>query len=255
MRSGRPTTARATAFALLTATSAAIVSASLASIASPAGAGTGANAAAPIWAAWHAPLWSTLAAACLAWAAWTARPVLGRGLGRAVVPTLGALAVLSALPHLVMTALQAPGSAPVEASTLPIAIGALIAGLAYARDREDRSSWATLAPGILLALVPSYAVEFSDAAVWRLVLLGALSVLALVWGAVGRLQAPFAIGAGMTALHALATFWPLIARAYQAVPWWLWLGVAGILLIFIAATYEARLRDARRAVRTFRALR
>ena len=39
------------------------------------------------------------------------------------------------------------------------------------------------------------------------------------------------------------------------IPWWVWLSIAGVILVIIASTYEARLRDARRLGEAVRALR
>lgn len=36
--------------------------------------------------------------------------------------------------------------------------------------------------------------------------------------------------------------WLWISKTYVTVPWWLWLGIGGALLIFIAARYEKRMR-------------
>jgi hypothetical protein len=56
-------------------------------------------------------------------------------------------------------------------------------------------------------------------------------------------------------VHAIAQLWPWIAAAYNAVPWWLWLGVGGVLLIVLAARYERRIRDVKAIVMRVSALR
>jgi hypothetical protein len=73
--------------------------------------------------------------------------------------------------------------------------------------------------------------------------LGVLAIAVLVLGTVRRLQAPFLIGAAVLLAHALAQLWPWISLAYGVVPWWLWLGIGGVLLIVLAARYEQRIQN------------
>ena len=56
-------------------------------------------------------------------------------------------------------------------------------------------------------------------------------------------------------IHAVAQLWPWISTAYVAVPWWLWLGIGGAVLIFVAATYERRMRQVRSAFTAVTSLR
>ena len=74
-------------------------------------------------------------------------------------------------------------------------------------------------------------------------------------GAVRRLQAPLLLGGGVLLAHAIVQLWPWITQLYEAVWWWLWLGVAGVLLVALAATYERQLRLARGVARTIAGLR
>ena len=67
--------------------------------------------------------------------------------------------------------------------------------------------------------------------------------MVIVVGALRRLQAPFVIGALVLLVHAVAQLWPWISLAYGAVPWWLWLGVGGVVLIVLAARYEQRIAN------------
>ena len=63
----------------------------------------------------------------------------------------------------------------------------------------------------------------------------------MVIGATRRLQAPLVIGTIVLLTHGVAQLWPWISSSYSAVPWWLWVGIGGILLIVIAARYERQL--------------
>jgi hypothetical protein len=40
-----------------------------------------------------------------------------------------------------------------------------------------------------------------------------------------------------------------------AAPWWAWLAAAGVVLVFVAATYEKRMRDARKLAESIGSLR
>ncbi|CAG7843887.1 hypothetical protein USB125703_00102 [Pseudoclavibacter triregionum] len=142
-----------------------------------------------------------------------------------------------------------------EALSWPLAAGFLAGGAAALATRPGTRSWPELGPGLALLLFPSILAGLADADGVRLAVVGALCVATLLVGALMKLQAPLALGAIATALHAILTFWPLIADVYQAVPWWIWLAIAGAILVVIAATYEARLRDAKRVVRSFSELR
>ena len=44
-------------------------------------------------------------------------------------------------------------------------------------------------------------------------------------------------------VHTVAQLWPWISLAYDALPWWLWLGVGvgGVILIVLAARCEQRI--------------
>ncbi|KAB1656840.1 hypothetical protein F8O01_09315 [Pseudoclavibacter chungangensis] len=131
---------------------------------------------------------------------------------------------------------------PVELVTLPLAAATLTIGLVSMRRTPTLGSWRALTVGLALLLAPSLLAEFVSQPVWRLVGLGLVAVAMLVWGAVGRLRAPLVFGCAASLSHALMVFWPSEAGR-SAVPWWAWLAVAGIMLVVLATTYEARDRD------------
>jgi len=53
------------------------------------------------------------------------------------------------------------------------------------------------------------------------------------------LQAPLVLGGGVLAVDAVAQLWPYA----QALPRWVTLGAAGLLLLVLGATYERRRRE------------
>ena len=64
----------------------------------------------------------------------------------------------------------------------------------------------------------------------------------LLVGARERLAAPLVVGAGVLAVDAVVQVAPVAA----ALPRWVSIGSAGLLLLGLGATYERRLRDVRR---------
>ncbi|NES28759.1 hypothetical protein GCE86_20630 [Micromonospora terminaliae] len=140
--------------------------------------------------------------------------------------------------------LAAGGVAVLEAYTLPAAALALGAGLLALRTRPGLNSWLALGPGLGAALLPSLVSVLAapDAQPARRLALGLVALGAVLGGAVRRWQAPVLLGAATLvplALHELARGWDLLPR-------WIFLGLGGLALIALAATYERRRRDVAR---------
>jgi trimeric autotransporter adhesin len=172
-------------------------------------------------------------------------------LGLASAISSGITAVAFAL-----AATLAFGVRPIEIATLPIALGWLLCGASVMRHRPTTRSWPALGPGIALLTVPSLAYDAStDPILVRVVALGIVAVALVTVGALMRLQAPLVIGSIVVLIHALAQLWPWIAGSYVEVPWWLWLGIGGALLIYVAATYERSVRRMRTAFTAVASLR
>ncbi|GAA1688736.1 hypothetical protein GCM10009792_05870 [Microcella alkalica] len=144
---------------------------------------------------------------------------------------------------------------PVELVSLPIALALLAIGtLRLERDEPARSAvWLT--PGLVLLLVPSLVAVDQDPALWRVVALGVVATAVAVGGAIRRLQAPLLIGAIVLLVHLIVQSWPLLEDIGRSVEWWLWLGLAGVIVVAIAARYERRLQNARDLARRIRDLR
>jgi hypothetical protein len=144
---------------------------------------------------------------------------------------------------------------PPELVSVPIAAALLVSGSLHLDRVPSARSWPWLAPGIAVLLMPSLIISFTDSPLWRIVGLGVVAIVVLVLGLVLRLQAPFLLGSVVVIVHALAQLWPWISVAYQATPWWLWLGIGGVILILLAARYERRIRDVKSIVLRVSALR
>ncbi|MGY0004460.1 SCO7613 C-terminal domain-containing membrane protein, partial [Micromonospora sp. I033] len=137
--------------------------------------------------------------------------------------------------------LAAGGVAVLEAYTLPAAALALGAGLLALRSRPGLNSWLALGPGLGAALLPSLVSVLAapDPQPARRLALGLVALGAVLGGAARRWQAPVLLGAATLvplALHELARGWDLLPR-------WIFLGLGGLALIALAATYERRRRD------------
>lgn len=145
---------------------------------------------------------------------------------------------------------------PFELATVPLALALVAGGSVRLARGAGRRSWPELGPGLALLLLPSLAADlgFGDE-LWRVVALGVVALVVLAAGLALKLQAPTLIGAVVVVLHALAQLWPWISGLYGSMPWWLWAGVGGVILIVLAATYEARIRDVRAVARGVSSLR
>jgi hypothetical protein len=144
---------------------------------------------------------------------------------------------------------------PFDVVTASVAAALIGAGAVRMRRDAELGSWRELGPGLAVLLLPAFVADFLDPELWRIVTLGVVAVVAVVIGAVRRLQAPLLLGGGVLLAHAVVQLWPWITQLYESVWWWLWLGIAGVLLVVLAATYERQLRLARGVSRTIAALR
>jgi hypothetical protein len=193
-----------------------------------------------------AVLFPLMAVAHVASAATTARPVAGTVFSWT---TLGVL-VLGGIVVLV------PGEVePFDLVTASIGLALIGAGAFRMRRSTELGSWPALGPGLAVLLLPALFGDFADPQLWRNVALGVVAVAAVVVGAMRRLQAPLLLGGAVLLVHAIVQLWPWITALYEAVWWWLWLGISGVLLVVLAATYERQLRLARGTVRSIAALR
>ena len=145
-----------------------------------------------------------------------------------------------------LTALALYAVTPVELVTVPPAVGLIALGARALRRHTQARTWPALGPGLALLTVPSLLHDFFGGTdLWRVVALGVVAVGMVVIGAVWRLQAPLILGSAVLLAHGIAQLWPWISSAYVYVPWWLWLGIGGALLISLAARYESSVRALR----------
>ncbi|MFG2319997.1 SCO7613 C-terminal domain-containing membrane protein [Streptomyces tendae] len=133
-----------------------------------------------------------------------------------------------------------------EAYTLPVTGPALLVGFLRRRRDTAVSSWTAYGPGLAATLVPSLLAAWDDQHWLRPLLLGVAALAVTLAGARQRLQAPLVLGAGVLALVALHELAPYLTQVVGALPRWVPPALAGLVLLVLGATYEHRLRDARR---------
>ncbi|MET7865761.1 SCO7613 C-terminal domain-containing membrane protein [Micromonospora taraxaci] len=181
-----------------------------------------------------------LATICVLWGVAVAVRLLRRGESAGRRWTFAGIAAGSELLG-AWVLLAAGGVTVLEAYTLPAAGLALGAGLLALRTRPGLTSWPALGPGLVAALAPSLVSVLigPDPQPWRRLLLGAAALIAVLAGANRRWQAPVLLGGGVLALLALHE----VARGWDLLPRWIYLGVGGLALVALAATYERRRRD------------
>ncbi|MEV1129420.1 hypothetical protein [Agromyces sp. NPDC049794] len=180
------------------------------------------------------------------------------GAAARVRPVAGPIFAWSTLAVLVLGGVMAlvPGAIdPFDVVTAPIGVALIGAGAFRMRRSPALGSWPAVGPGLAVLLVPALIADFADPELWRIVALGVVTVVAVVVGAARRLQAPLLFGGAVLLVHAISQLWPWITWLYEAVWWWLWLGIAGVVLVALAATYERQLRLARRVAHTIAELR
>ncbi|QDY75900.1 SCO7613 C-terminal domain-containing membrane protein [Streptomyces qinzhouensis] len=155
--------------------------------------------------------------------------------------TAAALFLLAAWARLAAWEVTVP-----EAYSLPVSVPALVVGVLLRRRAPATSSWAAYGPGLAATLVPSLTAAWGDPGWLRPLLLGTAALALTLHGARARLQAPLVLGGTVLAFVALHELAPYVVQAVGALPRWLPPALAGLLLLTVGATYEQRLRDARR---------
>ncbi|MEV4431225.1 hypothetical protein AB0K23_39020 [Streptomyces sp. NPDC049602] len=133
-----------------------------------------------------------------------------------------------------------------EAYTLPVTVPALVVGFLRRRRDPEASSWTAYGPGLAVTLLPSLVAAWTDPEWARPLALGVAALVVTLLGARFRLQALLVLGGAVLALDGLHELAPYVVQAVGALPRWLPPALAGLLLLAVGATYEQRLRDARR---------
>ncbi|WP_177328062.1 hypothetical protein OH786_05700 [Streptomyces atratus] len=146
--------------------------------------------------------------------------------------------------------LSASGVSAPEAYTLPVTVPALAVGVLRRRRDPEASSWTAYGAGLAATLVPSLFAAWADPHWPRPLLLGVAALVITLAGARLRLQALLLLGGAVLAMDAVHELAPYVVQVVGALPRWLPPALAGVLLLVVGATYEQRLRDARRLKET-----
>ncbi|MBP2580916.1 hypothetical protein J3A78_001394 [Streptomyces sp. PvR006] len=155
--------------------------------------------------------------------------------------TAGVLFLLATWVRLAVWEVATP-----EAYTLPVTVPALVVGFLRRRRDREASSWTAYGPGLAATLLPSLLAAWTDPEWPRPLALGVAALVVTLLGARFRLQALLVLGGSVLALDGLHELAPYVVQAVGALPRWLPPALAGLLLLAVGATYEQRLRDARR---------
>ncbi len=147
--------------------------------------------------------------------------------------------------------LAASDVSTVEAYTVPFAVVALAVGVLALRRDGSLSTFAALGGGLALGLVPSTVVALTEPVSLRALLVGLVAFALVGVGLALRWQAPFVLGGGVLLLIAVVE----LAPYGWALPRWVLIGGAGLLLLIGGITWESRVRDGRAVARFVRSMR
>lgn len=139
-----------------------------------------------------------------------------------------------------------------EAYTVPSALVLLVVGLRTLHRDPSASTLRAIGPGLSLALVPSLLQTLVEPTGPRPLLLGLVCLLLVVAGARSGWSGPLVIGAAVGAVLVLRVCAPFVE---DALPRWVTIGLAGVLLVTLGVTWERRVQQARAVVGQVRALR
>lgn len=128
-----------------------------------------------------------------------------------------------------------------EAYTTTWAALALGSGWWLRVQRPVTSSWIAYGPGLVIAFAPTTSIAIAHDELPRTLLAIGGGLVSLAIGAQRRLQAPLLLGAATMAVIGIDA----IAPAAAGLPRWIPLAIVGLLLVWVGATAERRLAQAR----------
>lgn len=159
------------------------------------------------------------------------------------------LVAASSWVRLGLAGVHAPEAYTVSASCVLLGVG-------WVRRRRQPGvgSYEAYASGLAVTLGPSLVAAWGDPRWERPLLLGLGALAVTLLGAHHRLRAPLLLGGGVLLADAVHELAPTVVQSLGLLPRWVPVALAGALLVYVGATYERRLVDARRIRRGYRAL-
>lgn len=146
----------------------------------------------------------------------------------------------------------------IEAYTVPAAVAVSVIGIATMRRTPRLSSWLTLGPGIAALLGPTLVLvltgDTEGSNTIRPMILAIVAAAIMIAGGQTQRQAPFILGATAVVTVAARVVTPLVPQLTTVVPIWIPLGLAGVALIALGATWEQRTHDVKKLVGRVRAM-
>lgn len=133
----------------------------------------------------------------------------------------------------------------IEAYTVPLGGVLLLVGWFAWLRRPRVNSVVTLGPALAVIFVPSVWLAVQDVASVRALVVGVAAVLLIVVGVRRSWLAPFVAGSVSLAILVIVSAGPYA----NAIPRWALIGVTGAVLLGVGATFEARIKNARAAIR------
>ncbi|WP_431277816.1 SCO7613 C-terminal domain-containing membrane protein [Leifsonia poae] len=118
-----------------------------------------------------------------------------------------------------------------------------------------RGSWQTLAPGMIVLLLPSVLATATDPLTWRAVLVIAVALAAILVGSSRKLAALFILGLVVLPIENVIVFVVQIGHSIGALPWWITLATAGAVLLVLAVSSERKTSGVRSTAALLRDLR
>ncbi|NEG55211.1 SCO7613 C-terminal domain-containing membrane protein [Bifidobacterium platyrrhinorum] len=135
--------------------------------------------------------------------------------------------------------------APVDLICGAVGVVALAAGIRWLGVWPRVRSRAALWPALTLLMAPPLVVSWTSPLSFpRALILFAVALAMVLWGALRGLQAPLVAGTAVIVAHMVTVLWPWLA-VFSRRFWWVWLLVGGVVLIAAAARYEASLKTMR----------
>ncbi|KAA8824971.1 hypothetical protein EMO92_07420 [Bifidobacterium reuteri] len=177
------------------------------------------------------------------------QPALPHGTASKTLPaehiTVTVFTAITSLSLMYLAVTDPQPYAPVDLFAVVSGATALVIGVRWMQVRPSLRSWPALWPALTLLMVPSLLISwFEPLSLPRVLALFAISICALLLGALRGLQAPLVYGTVILVIHVLTVIWPWLAE-FSRHYWWVWLLIGGVLLIAAAARYEASMRSMR----------